>query len=148
VLEGVLSGQTGRRLDRVNEHRIRLRGGWEWRPVISAESDQKRLTLPVRWGLRDQRRMILTRRFGRPPLEPGSRVLLQMDQVEGVVSLSLNGESIFPVLPQTTRYEIELPALADRNVLVLEIELNESAGATTGAWSEWGQIALIVRSRD
>jgi hypothetical protein len=31
---------------------------------------------------------------------------------------------------------------------VLEIELNEPAGTTTGAWSEWGQIALIVRSRD
>jgi hypothetical protein len=132
----------------VHEHRIRLRGGWESRPAISSESELKRLTLPVRWGLRDPRRMILTRRFGRPRLEPGSRVLLQMEQVEGVVGLSLNGESIFPVLPETTRYEIELPALAERNVLVLEIDRREPASEITGAAGEWGEIALIVCTGD
>jgi hypothetical protein len=132
----------------VNEHRIRLRGGWEWRPAVSSGSEQTRLTLPVRWGLRDPRRVILTRRFGRPRLEPGSRVLLQMDQVEGVVGLSLNGDSIFPVLPEITRYEIELPVLAERNVLVLEIEVPEPAGEITGAGAEWGLIALVVRPGD
>ena len=132
----------------MNEHRIRLRGGWELRPVFPAESEPERLTLPVRWEPRDRRRMVLTRRFGRPPLEPGSRVFLQMDQVEGLVSLSFNGDSIFPVLPETTRYEIELPPLAARNILVLEIELNDPAGETTGAGDEWGQIALLVRTHD
>lgn len=132
----------------MNEHRIRLRGGWEWRPAISSECEQTRLTLPVRWGRHDPRRVILTRRFGRPRLEPGTRVLLQMDQVEGVVSLSLNGDSIFPVLPEATHYEIELPALAERNVLVLEIEMPEPASEITGAGVEWGVIALVVRPGD
>jgi hypothetical protein len=107
-----------------------------------------RLTLPVRWGLRDPRRLILTRRFGRPRLEQGSRVWLQMDQVKGVVALSLNGQSIFPVLPEITRYEIELPTLTERNVLVLEIEVREPGGEITGAGGEWGMIALVVRTGD
>ena len=46
-----------------------------------------------------------------------------MDQVEGTVSLVLNGQPIAPVAATTSRYEIELPDLAERNVLVLEIEI-------------------------
>jgi hypothetical protein len=132
----------------VNEHLIRLRGGWESRPAMSSESEQQRLILPVRWGLRDPRQVILTRRFGRPRVQPGSRVLLRMDQVQGIVALLLNGKSIFPVSPEITRYEIELPTLAERNVLVLQIELREPAGEITCAGVEWGMIALVVRTGD
>jgi len=107
-----------------------------------------RLTLPVRWEPREPRRMVLTRRFGRPHLEHGSRVLLQMDQVQGVIALSLNGQSIFPVLPEITRYEIELTDLAERNVLVLEIDVSQTGGEITGAGGEWGMIALVVRTGD
>jgi hypothetical protein len=92
--------------------------------------------------------MILTRRFGGPRVEPGSRVLLQMDQVPGVVALSLNGQSIFPVMPEITHYEIELSTLAERNVLVLEVDVRAPGGETTGAGDEWGTIALIVRTGD
>jgi hypothetical protein len=132
----------------VNEHRIRLRGGWGIRPAISPESDQVWLTLPVRWGVRNPGRMILTRRFGRPPLEPGSRVLLQMNQVQGVVALTLNGQFIFPVVPEITHYEIELPPLAEKNVLVLELEVRQPTGGITGSGDEWGMIALVVRSAE
>ena len=132
----------------MNEHRIRLRGGWGLRPAIAPQSDQVRLALPIRWGLRSTGRVILTRRFGRPPLEPGDRVLLQMDQVQGVVALSLNGQSIFPVLPEITRYEIELPALAEKNVLVLELEMPEPVGKIDSPGDEWGMIALVVRPRE
>jgi hypothetical protein len=31
---------------------------------------------------------------------------------------------------------------------VLEIELNEPTGGTSGAGGEWGQIALVVRAHD
>jgi hypothetical protein len=130
----------------MNEHRIRLRGGWGWRPTNSPESDDVKLTLPVRWRSRNPGRKILTRRFGRPRLEQGSRVLLQMDQVQGVVALWLNGQPIFPVLPEITRYEIELPDLAERNVLILELEVREPDGEITDSGGEWGMIALVVRT--
>jgi hypothetical protein len=68
-----------------------------------------------------------------------------MDQVEGVLSLVLNGRSIAPAAPATCHYEIEVPDLAERNVLVLEIELPEVSPDPGGYPVEWGVIALVVR---
>ena len=68
-----------------------------------------------------------------------------MDQVEGIVSLALNGQPIAPVAAATCRYEIEVPNLAERNVLDLEIELPEPGHNPRGRPEEWGVIALVVR---
>ncbi len=72
-------------------------------------------------------------------------LLLKWIRSQGVVALSLNGQSIFPVLPEITHYEIELPELAERNVLVLEIEMPEPVGKIDSPGDEWGMIALVVR---
>jgi len=131
----------------VTEHRIRLRGGWACRAAGSPECEDRRLDLPVRWGSDQPRRLVLTRRFGRPPLDPGRQVLLiQMDQVEGIDSFVLNGQPIAPIATAACRYELEVPNLAERNVLVLEIELPEAGPDPAARRGEWGLIALVVRT--
>ena len=133
----------------MDEHRIRLRGGWECRAAGSPECENRRLNLPVRWESEGPRRLVLTRRFGRPPLNQGQQVLfLQMDQVEGILSLVLNGQPIGRTAASISSYEIEVPDLAERNVLVLEIALPEPRPEVTGGREEWGVIALVVRTTD
>ena len=61
-------------LDRVTEHRIRLRGGWECRPAGSPKRMPERLTCRSAGDRAIRGRMVLTRRFGRPPLEPRRHV--------------------------------------------------------------------------
>jgi hypothetical protein len=133
----------------VTEHRIRLRAGWGWRAAGAPESEERRLNLPVLWGPDDARRLILTRRFGRPPPGPASQVLLlEMDRVEGILSLTVNGQPISGVSPETSRYEIALDCLSLRNVLVVEVETSEARAKPDGAGGEWGMIALVVRTVD
>src|SRR5438132_951062 len=104
------------------EHRIQLRGGWECCAAGLPQSVGRRVTLPIRWSSDDLGRMRLTRRFGRPRLEPGQQELvLQIDQVAGIHSILLNGQPIAAVSPETTRYEIGLDPWLERNVLVLEL---------------------------
>jgi hypothetical protein len=132
----------------VTEHRIRFRGGWECCPVATPESDELRLTLPIRWSRQHPSRLQLTRRFGRPPLDPDSQVLfLQLDQVPGIQSLLLNGRPIARVSPEESRYEIRLDDLPNRNVLLLEIE-TPRPGDQAAAQAEWGRIALVIRPLD
>jgi hypothetical protein len=69
-----------------------------------------------------------------------------MDQVEGILALVLNGQPIAPVAAATCRYEIEVPNLAERNVLVLQIELPEPGPEPERRREEWGVIALVVRA--
>jgi hypothetical protein len=105
------------------------------------------LHLPVRWGSGGARRLVLTRRFGRPPLDGGREVLLlQMESVRGIRALVLNGQHVAPVAVEEARFEIEIPDLADRNVLSLEIELPEQGPDGSGSSEEWGMIALVVRT--
>ena len=131
----------------MTEHRIQLRGGWGYRAAGSPASEDRRLDLPVLWGSESPRRLVLTRRFGRPPLDHGRQLLLlQMDHVEGIRSLFLNGQPIAPMAAAIGCYELELPDLAERNVLVLEIVLPESRADLAGDRDEWGVIALVVRT--
>jgi hypothetical protein len=133
----------------VTEHRIRLRGGWTCRAAGSPECEDRRLVLPVRWSCDLPRRLVLTRRFGRPPLDQDRLViLLQMDQVEGILSLVLNGRPIALTGGAPCRYEIELPDLAERNVLALEVEVPEAEPIPAEQRKEWGVIALAIRSND
>jgi hypothetical protein len=131
----------------VTEHRIRLRGGWTCRAAGSPECEERRLVLPVRWSCELPRRLVLIRRFGRPPVDEDRQIfLLQLDQVEGILSLVLNDRPIALTAGAACRYEIEVPALAERNVLVLEIELPEAGCDPGDNREEWGMIALVVRS--
>jgi hypothetical protein len=132
----------------VTEHTIRLRGGWTCHAAGTAlESPERRLTLPVRWGPDDTEPLILTRRFSRPRLLPDREALvLRMDQVGGILSLSLNGQSIAPISPTTCRYEIELGGLLERNELVLHVETRSRECEPAGISAEWGVISLVVRT--
>jgi hypothetical protein len=130
----------------VTEHMIRLRGGWACRALDSPDSSERPLTLPVRWGPHDPARMFLTRKFGRPRLDPDREtLLLKMDHVPGILSVDLNGHPIARSAALVSRYEIELAHLLDRNVLVLEIETPESRLGPAGNVAEWGMISLVIR---
>lgn len=133
----------------MTEHRIRLRGGWECRAAGSPEIDAKRLSLPVRWAHDEPRRLILTRRFGRPALDPLRQVLLlQMDQVQGILSLLLNGQRVALTSAEFTNYEIELPNLPERNLLTVELDASACGSRPGGADREWGMISLVIRTSD
>jgi len=111
------------------------------------ESAERPLSLPVRWSEDTQGRLILTRRFGRPRVVAASEVLLlRMEQVDGIVSLSLNGHPIALAAGLATAHEVELDGLSARNVLVLEVEAPEFQAANGRSQQEWGLIALVVRS--
>ena len=139
----------------MSEHRIRLRGGWEARAIDAMPWAVNRLTLPIRWGVDPPRRLRLTRRFQRPPLPVltlrGSQtagqpeLVLVLEDVPGIVSLELNGESPVCVSPEQTRYEIPLGRLPQRNQLVLEVETPRRDDRPGGESLEWGCIALVIR---
>ena len=130
----------------MSEHRIRLRGGWEARAIDPMLGAVDRLTLPIRWDLDRPRRMRLTRRFQRPPLEVPSHLVLLLEHVPGIISLELNGESPVRVSPEQTRYEVPLGRLPQRNQLVLEIETPRSNDWAGSDAPEWGSIALVIRA--
>ncbi len=78
----------------MDEHRIRLRGGWECQSTSSEEEPPERITLPVRWDPGNPRRLRLTRRFGRPPVDLERQGLfLELAQARGIRSLLLNGKA-------------------------------------------------------
>jgi hypothetical protein len=130
----------------VPDHRIRLRGGWEYCPVGSP-ADSERLTLPTRWGSDRPGRLRLTRRFGCPPLDSNRQVLLLLlEQVPGIHSIRLNEHPIPHVSPESSRYEIPLDGLPPRNVLVLEVEPPMAHGRTDIDASDWGCIALVIQT--
>ena len=59
-------------------------------------SNERRLTLPVLWGTDEPRRLILDSRI-RPPAPSipfRQALLLDMGQVEGILSLHLNGQPL------------------------------------------------------
>jgi hypothetical protein len=102
--------------------------------------------LPVRWSSDIAGRLVLTRRFGRPALEPGRQILiLEMDQVAGTRAIILNGQPIAAAASETPHYAIELTELAERNVLVLEIDTPPEGVGPAGHGEDWGMIALVIR---
>ncbi len=111
-----------------------------------AVDSHDRLTLPVVWGRDGPASAWLLRRFGRPPFDPASQVLLlEMKNVAGIRALLLNGHPITPVAVETLSYEILLDALPERNRLEIEIDRSWLAGDAASAMP-WGEIALVVRS--
>jgi hypothetical protein len=133
----------------MTEHQIRLRRGWECREADAPDPEVRRLDLPVRWSSEIARRLVLTRRFGRPAVEPGRQVLiLRLDQVVGTRAIILNGQTIASASAETTHYAIELADLAERNVLVLEIETPPQDASPVENRQDWGVIALVIRDTD
>jgi hypothetical protein len=130
----------------VSEHRIRLRGGWTCQGANSSAADQESITLPVRWDLRNPRRVRLSRRFGRPPIDRvGQKLFLELDHARGIQSLRLNGTIVEATSPARSNYLIEITAAPERNTLVIEVETGESTSGAAGDENLWGQIALLIR---
>lgn len=133
---------------KLNEHLIRLRGGWECRTTASGMSLTRRFTLPTRWANHNAERLTLTRRFGRPAFDPDcADIWLRMDHVAGMHCLELNGQPLVTVSPTTSQYDIPLPALSDRNQLDIEVDVKEAAPRSPSPDAEWGLISLVIRSR-
>jgi hypothetical protein len=129
------------------EHRIRLRGGWEWESLDLPAANPGRLTLPAQWPADDRRKLRLTRRFHHPPLEPGSRVILRLEHVLGIESLELDGKPSVPVAPGRSGYEIPLDAREGRHRLVLVVDTARSSDAATAALG-WGHVSLVIVSEE
>jgi len=139
-------GQTKGVNPSVIEHRIRLRGGWGCCAAGLPETDEHRVTLPMRWSPDGLGRMRLTRRFGRPPFDPDRELLiLRLDQVAGIRSMLLNGQPVAGVAPERSFYELQINHSRDRNLLVLEVERPLPGMESAGASAEWGIVALVVR---
>ena len=82
---------------RMSEHLIRLRKGWELEDLDSPDHRPQRVSLPLEAGWAGARRLRLTRRFGCPPLNPGSESLwLRLESVLGLASLRLNDLDLTP----------------------------------------------------
>jgi len=133
----------------LNEHSIRLRGGWECRSRAPGESLPKRLALPTRWTSDQTGLVTLTRRFGRPSWDAASEALsLRLDQVPGICSLRVNGQPLAPISPTSSRFEFPLAGLLDRNQLDLEVDIAAAGARSAGDGADWGVISLVIRSAD
>ena len=130
----------------MSEHCIRLRGGWECRPLDVALAAASRIGLPVDWRHNQPRRFQLIRRFGRPPVDAGSQVVLRLENAPGIQCLSLNGQSVPPPSPSHSRYEIPLDLAPDRNVLILEVETPTSTDSEPDSSPLWGDVAIVIRT--
>jgi hypothetical protein len=73
---------------------------------------------------------------------------LRLESVSGILAATLNGQPLKLASGAPFRQEIALPSLAERNVLVLEIDRPELGGSPGGDEVEWGLIALVVRTAD
>jgi hypothetical protein len=131
----------------MSEHLIRLRKGWELEDLDSPDHRPQRVSLPLEAGWAGARRLRLTRRFGCPPLNPGSESLwLRLESVSGLASLRLNDRDLSPGPGVHVVVDIRLAELPARNVLALELS---SAAALSDAQRcgslACGEIALLIR---
>lgn len=127
------------------EHRIRLRGGWLLIDTSAACASPRRLTLPLPGHPEPGHRVVLLRPFQRPPIDPARETLwLHLGSVPGLDEVRLNGVPFArpPAAPDGIWYNLgdDLPA---RNRLELHLGL-----AAPAEVSAWGDVALLIRSRD
>lgn len=117
-------------------HRIRLRRGWE---IEHAPDEIERISLPTCFATADQALIRLSRSFQPPPIDPDhERVRIELCDVPGLVSISLNGRTredffenrLYLTRPLESRYRFDL---------TVEARL----AATT---LEWGSIALVIEN--
>jgi hypothetical protein len=86
----------------------------------------------------------LTRRFNRPSVDAGSRVVLRLEHVAGIRRLFLNGQSVPRTSPSNSRYEIPLDLAQDRNQVVLEIETPTGMDSGPDRSPLWGDVAIVI----
>jgi hypothetical protein len=113
-------------------HAIRLRGGWEWHDPATPGEPPRRLALPTTWPADATTAARLVRRFNRPPIEAAERILLSMEQVDGLVSARLNGTDV------VAGGEIG-GLLGPTNRLILDVDLSSRTAETP-----WGEVALVI----
>ena len=132
----------------MTEHRIRLRGAWDWH-VVPEEGEAevvRRVTLPAAWPPGVASPFLLLRRFGRPPLDPGrEEARLELLDVPGLVSARINGREMARPPEGVSSWVVPLPGpLLPRNVLALEVDFRELPGLPT----DWGSIALVIAPKE
>lgn len=132
------------------EHKIRLRGGWEWWPVTGGETGARpqRLTLPADWPRTGPPSGRLVRSFHTPPHDPTAEtVWLELVEVPGLRSLTLNGQRLRPGGTAGPEARVELPGrLPPRSRL--ELEVGPTKRATVGELPDgWGHVALVIAPR-
>ena len=107
------------------------------------------MSLPLEGPPRGTSRVVLTRRFGRPPIDPDrERLALRLEGVVGLVGIRLNGRAM--AIPPAGATDLELSPDDLRpsgNVLVLEV-LPPSGTPAGSEDSRWGMVALVIRRPD
>jgi hypothetical protein len=124
-----------------HEHRIKLRGGWEWAEADRPD-ERRRLTLPTRFEPGRHGRVILYRQFHRPSLSAGESVWLEFARIPGVQSITLNGRYICEDGEVESTLAVELTESRMHDLIVLEVDLGR---ATTPLTDDWGAISLVIR---
>ena len=130
----------------MHEHAIRLRGGWvlevEGRPGAAP------LTLPIAWDPTLSGPIRLTRRFGRPAIDPAQQALsLELRGVPGLRSLTLDGVAL-PIPPgEVDAFSVPLPTdTGPRLTLTLGVDLPPPPRPEIPGG--WGAIALVIGPLD
>jgi hypothetical protein len=119
----------------VTEHRIRLRAGWTCARTGSGDGDHQKIALPISAPLTAGRRLSLSRSFGTPKCATGETIWLELRKVLGLESALLNGRPLPEADDGQLCCEIGTDWLAQRNLLVLEVEL-PLHGTDDGEWGE------------
>lgn len=119
-------------------HVIRLRGPWEYRVLSGGSASRQeafpqtgRMRMPADWGdalgADFRGRVEFSRRFARPTgLVSDQRVDLVLDGVDARARVLLNDAHLLEIPPGGSASRVEIGALlADRNRLIVEVELHE-----------------------
>ncbi len=127
------------------EHRIRLRGAWDWHAREGEIEVVRRLDLPTDWPVGVVSPFRLIRRFGRPPFDPSAEsARLEFVGVPGLVAARLNGQVLAGLPAGAADWSVRLSGpLLTRNALVLEVDL----GPGPPPEGPWGSIALVIFPR-
>ena len=132
---------------RQDEHRIRLRAAWEFRPEGDDDDPGRRVDLPTTWPADTPRRFRLVRRFGHPRVDPiREQIALELAEVPGVVAAVVDGVRQDAPVDRDADWQIPLEAgKADRHTVILEVDRGNSPQPDSAG--PWGVIAVVVAAR-
>jgi hypothetical protein len=125
----------------MNEHMIRLRGGW----TLKSPEGETRQSLPYTELPVEPAGFVLLRPFNAPKgLSPRETVSLRVESVPGVERILLNERVILDgKIADLARREIDVTSvLTGRCLLALEVGGGIRQTTTEG----WGHVALVIRS--
>ncbi len=126
------------------EHRIRLRGAWEWSSIDGATQVPRRIKLPTLWTLDPGSPFRLTRHLGRPAIDPShERIYLELLQVPGLLAIRWNGQEFGRLFEDSERWEVPISDfLLARNSLELDVDFRS---IEPQRWlQDWGDVALVI----